>query len=134
MRSGAGHARILVALVALAGCGSDSLAPTMANVAGTYVATVLHGPGDDILAEGGSLTLVLDASGSVTGSFFVPASLGGPTTLDMAGTFSLTGSTVRFSQAADSFVRDVDWIWDDDSLEANWDTGVGSASARLQRQ
>jgi hypothetical protein len=101
---------------------------------GTYVATVLLGPGnEDLLAAGGSLTLMLGADGSVAGSFFIPASLGGPNTVDMAGTFSLAGNVVTFSQSADSFVRDVDWIWADDGLEANWDTGVGRASARLER-
>jgi len=134
-RSSPAHTRFwLVVLATLVGCGSDALAPTLRNVAGTYVATVLLGPGDDVLAAGGSLTLTLGVDGSVAGSFFIPASLGGPTTADMAGTFTLSGNTVTFSQAADTFVRDVTWTWEDGILEANWDTGVGSASARLERQ
>ncbi|MGE0159168.1 MAG: hypothetical protein AB7T31_07110 [Gemmatimonadales bacterium] len=110
------------------GCGSDSLAPTLENIAGTYEATYFVGGGNDVLAAGGSLTLILGADGSVAGSLFVPAGVGGPFTADMDGTFTVSGNTLVISQPVDTFVKDATWTWDDGEL-----TGESSAAGVLVR-
>jgi len=56
-------------------CGSDALAPTLEDIAGTYEATSFVGAGDDILGAGGSLTLTLKVDGSVSGTMSIPASV-----------------------------------------------------------
>ena len=106
-----------------AACGGDSTEPTMPptppppqapSVAGTYNATQFTLSGavtGDVIAAGGNLTLTLATGGAVTGSLFIPASLAGGTEFnaDMAGTYTVTGDTLRFTQSADSFVRDMVW-------------------------
>lgn len=124
------RARNFLLLAALAGCGSNALAPTLENIAGTYEATSFVGGGNDVLAAGGSLTLILGTDFSVAGTLFVPASVGGPFTADMTGTFTLSGNTLTISQSADSFVRDADWTWDDGTLEGTF----GDGAVRLERQ
>lgn len=63
----------------------------------------------DVLAAGGSLTITLTANGTTTGQLFVPAALNGgtPLTESMDGTFTPSSGVVTFSQAADTFVRDM---------------------------
>src|SRR6266566_4781292 len=93
---------VLVTLpLLLAACGDDSTGP--ASVAGQYAATT------DVLAAGGSLTITLTANGTTPGQLFVPAALNGgtPLTASMDGTFTLSNGVVTFSQAADTFVRDM---------------------------
>jgi len=90
---------------------SDSTDPGMTAVAGSYEATsftttTTGGTPNDELADGASLALVLNANGTVTGSLVAP--FGSPS-MDMAGTWSRSGNTVSFSQAADTFVRDMDF-------------------------
>ena len=84
-------------------------------MAGAYVATtfmVQDAQVRDVLAAGGSLQLNLAASGATTGQLFVPASItgGSDLTASMAGTFRLSGTIVQFDQAADTFVRDMDFV------------------------
>jgi hypothetical protein len=58
----------------------------------------------DQLAQGASLILVLSASGSVSGVLDMPND---NVNEDMTGTWTLNGSTITFSQSADTFVRDM---------------------------
>ena len=64
---------------------------------------------DDWLARGAFLDLTINADGVVEGQLFIPdgQANGTPLNADMFGSWSLKGSTVRFSQAADTFVRDM---------------------------
>ncbi len=66
----------------------------------------------DALAEGATLSLVLRVGGRVTGALFIPASVtgGDDLTADMAGSWSKTGDTVRFSQVSRTFVSEVAWL------------------------
>ena len=123
----------LLIVFSSASCGSDPVAPTMETIAGAYEATSFVAEGADILAAGGSLSLVLDANGTVSGSFFVPASVGGPLQADMAGTYSISGTSVAFTQEADTFVRDASWIWMNGVLEGSFGTGPGAVSVSLER-
>ena len=93
--------------------GDASFAPSVNNLAGTYTAitfrTTSSGIITDQLATGSSLTITLTANGTTTGRLLVPggAEDGGDLDADMAGTWTLMGSTVRFVQTADTFVRDI---------------------------
>jgi len=103
-----------VLLCALASCGGDPVG--VGAIIGAYVATTFtltqgsQAP-TDVLAAGGSLNITLGGDGSTTGQLSIPASLNGGSALiaSMAGTFSLSGTTVTFDQAADTFVRDIDF-------------------------
>jgi len=101
------------AVVTISACGRNPFTPTVADMAGTYSATTFTSTNGatttDHLAVGGSLTLTLGPDGTTTGRLFVPAGAegGGDLDADMAGTWTLTGSTVDFAQAADTFVRDM---------------------------
>lgn len=98
---------VLSGLVAGAAC-DDSTGLDREDIAGTYTATTFTtttgGVTTDELDEGASLDLVLSANGNTTGSLVAP---GGSPTLSMAGSWSLSGNTVTFSQQADSFVRNM---------------------------
>lgn len=110
--------RRLIALgaVSLLACGGDDgpVGPTVAEVAGTYTATTFTGTQGgtttDLLAAGASVTATLAPDGTSTGRLFVPATVsGGLGTVDedLGGTWQLNGTTVRFNQAADTFLRDL---------------------------
>ncbi|HEX2781108.1 MAG TPA: hypothetical protein VHM30_16530 [Gemmatimonadaceae bacterium] len=101
---------VLIALVT-AGCGGDDpVAPS--NPAGAYTATSFTttdgGTTTNVLAAGGSISLVLTAQGATTGHLFVPASVTGDVDVndDLSGTWTQNGSTVHLSHAADTFLRD----------------------------
>jgi hypothetical protein len=98
-----------------AACGSDkSTGPDMGDVAGSYEAAVLtatqDGTAHDFIAAGATIHLVLDEDGTTAGHFFVPASdlsNGEAVDADMAGSWTLDGTTVHISQSADTFIRDL---------------------------
>jgi hypothetical protein len=100
-----------IALGSIVAC-SEGTSPTMAGVAGAYSASVFttttSGTTTNEIARGSSLTLLLSAQGTVTGSLVIPAD---GVDEDMAGTWSLNGSTVTFNQSADTFVRDMDFTF-----------------------
>jgi hypothetical protein len=97
--------------LALAACDDDPTAP--ADLTGAYEATSFTatsgGTTTDVLAAGGSFTITLTPQGTTTGRLFIPASVTGEGDLDsnLAGTWMQSGSTVQFSHAADTFVRDM---------------------------
>jgi hypothetical protein len=116
-----------LAAVALAGCGGDDnpFSPTVANVAGTYNATLFTATigsqqPTNLLSLGATVHVVLNPDGTTTGHIFVP-DLGqedGELDADLTGTWTLSGSTVTFSQTADTFIRDVEFTAAQNSLES----------------
>jgi len=139
------HRVRLLALVTLAsalvsGCGSDS--PTQpSSLAGTYVATEFRvtptgQPTIDVLAAGGSLSVTIASDNTANGSLSIPASVAGtPFNASMAGTVVQSGSTVKFQQTADTFVRDLTFSIVGNTLQAtNQVAGVGSFAITLTRQ
>lgn len=101
------------------GCGDDPSAPGLdaAAVAGDYSAIQFVGEGEDVLAAGGSLVLGLSPDGTVSGQMKVPATIsGGPIQADMSGSFRVSGDRVTFQQAADTFVRDTEWVFSGGTL------------------
>lgn len=74
----------------------------------------------DALAEGATLSLVLEQGGRVNGSLFMPASIVGPEdlTADMAGTWVKRGDTIQFNQIMRTFVSEIPWILSPETLTA----------------
>ena len=117
---------------ALLGCSDSTTEPT--SIAGSYTAstftlTPTGSTSRDVLAAGGSLTINIASSNAITGTLNVPASVTGGSAFvaDMAGTATVTGSTVRFTQSADTFVRDLNWTIQGNTLRVTNQT-AGSAS------
>lgn len=103
-------------LAAFAACRiAEPFVPTPDNMAGSYTATQLVTADSvgfiDWLAAGGSLTLTLNADGKTTGRLFLPGGAvgGGDVDADMTGTWLLYGTTVQLGQAAETFVRGMDF-------------------------
>jgi hypothetical protein len=120
---------MLLLAAAISACG-DSNDPS-ASLAGSYTATTLRitptgGPPADVLAGGGSLTLTIDAQNQVTGNLSVPPSIDGGIEASMAGTAIVTGSTVRFDQTADTFVRDLTFAIAGSQLGADQTLSTGT--------
>ncbi len=123
----------LATVLLLIACGDDPTEPrlTMDLVAGDYVAedefgamtftTTEDGQTVDWLAGGASLTIQLARDGSTEGRLFVPGADedGSDFDADLAGTWTLVGDTVRFSHAADTFVRDMPFAVQDGRLEGD---------------
>jgi len=90
-----------------------SVAPTIEAVSGAYHATTFTarqaGATTDFLTAGGSITLTLTVSGTTSGRVFVPGGgdTGGDFDEDLAGTWTLQGSTVTLDHPADTFLRDM---------------------------
>ena len=126
------YATLFATASALVACGSDS--PTQTEtLAGTYTATTFRVTPTgqamvDVLAQNGALSITIAPDNSTTGSLLVPSTVAGGTALlaSMLGTASRTGSTVRFQQTADTFVRDLAWTVSGTTLQVN-DLAAGSA-------
>jgi hypothetical protein len=106
-------APIFLGIAAMIACGSDSTGPPSPLVgsynAVVFVTTGSSGQTNQILA-GSTLSINLSPNFSTTGHLHVAASAGAPALdADMAGTWTQTGSTVTFSQAADTFVHNMNF-------------------------
>ena len=106
----------LLGALALASCSvGDPFAPTVDNMAGTYAASQIVTADAsgfvDWIDVGGTLSLTLSADGKTSGRLFLPGGAAGGADLDadMAGTWLLVGHTIQFGQAAETFVRAIDF-------------------------
>jgi hypothetical protein len=124
----------------LTGCGSDTPSQP-SSIAGAYTATVFRvtptgQPPIDVLAQGGSLSVTIASDNTASGTLSLPASVAGtPVTASMTGTVVQTGTTVRFEQTADTFVRDLTFMVVGNTLQAtNQVAGVASFTITLTRQ
>lgn len=109
----------LATVVALAAAGCDKDDPVSpANAAGTYHATTFRAiegsTTTNVLAAGGSISLVLTPQGTTTGHLFVPASVTGDVDIDedLAGTWTQSGGIVQLNHNADTFLRDMPFTVD----------------------
>jgi hypothetical protein len=125
MRAVTRAVRASAVALALGACGGeDSFSPTVETVAGSYTArtlTLTSAVGTtDLLALGSTVAITLATDGTTSGRLFVPggAEDGSDLDLDLAGTWTLVGTTVRFDQTADSFIRDVDFTAAPNQLNA----------------
>ena len=103
---------LLIGLPALLLACGGSDEPSSSPYAGSYVATSWTTTGnsghqDQILA-GSTLQITLAPNGTTTGHLHFAATTANPVfDADMAGTWAVSGNVVDFTQAADSFVRDM---------------------------
>ncbi len=122
MRSSTLRSASLALTIALAACGDD-FSPTVENVAGSYSASTFTYRTDagttDLLAAGAVVSIDLAEDGTTTGEIFVEdgGEGGGDLEADLAGTWTLSGSTVTFDQAADTFIRDLEFTAGEDVLD-----------------
>ena len=98
--------------LATVACGSDSTAPSDKPPAGHYTATSFVTTGNsgqtNEIAAGSTLELDLLPGGATTGHLHIAdGGNGQPVDADMAGTWTVSGTTVTVSQAADTFVRNM---------------------------
>lgn len=99
-------------LLAIAGLSSCSESTSASSVAGSYSAIIFMTTGSsgqtNHLVAGSTFDITLDADGTTSGHLHIAAS-GGEPALDasMAGTWRQTGDVIDFTQAADTFVRDM---------------------------
>lgn len=102
---------LLLGLVLGAAACGDSTSP--GSVAGSYnaiifVTTPTGGSVRNELQAGSSLTLNLSSNGTMSGHLHLAANGSTPVfDADMAGTWSLNGDVLTFTQAADTFVRNM---------------------------
>ena len=102
---------VLLGAVAMIGC-NDVTSLSRNGPAGNYTAIILvsteNSVPTNVLAGGGSFTLNLAGNGTTSGRLYIVASGATPgVDADMAGTWTRNGDTVEFTQAADTFVRDM---------------------------
>jgi hypothetical protein len=103
-------APVLLGIAALGACG-DSTSPGN-SPAGSYTAIIFITTGSsgqtNQLLIGSSLNITLATNGTTSGHLHLAASNGNPAfDADMAGSWTRNGNLVDFTQAADTFVRDM---------------------------
>lgn len=133
---------VALAAAIFAGCDDVPTGPSMAEVAGSYQATVfqIHQGLDtiDILADSGRIDIVLDADGTTTGELFVPDDTGGGGDFlaDLAGTWRIRGSLITFDHSANTFIRDMPFFYDEDDgvIEGQQDFGGPLIIVVLERR
>lgn len=131
---------IVLILPALLACG-DATSPTIATVAGSYVATLFTvqdgaTPAEDLIAGGGLITLTLRTDRTTSGRLFVPGGgeMGQDFDVDLAGTWTLDGTIVTLDHAADTFLRDMPLTVANNRLEGQHIFGSATVSVELERQ
>lgn len=110
-------------LLLLSGCGDNPNDPTQQIVAGSYTATALSVTRSnttvEMLEAGAFIEITLTTQGQTTGRLVTPAefSESGQTEEDnLSGTWTLNGDKVRFSHAADTYLRDTEFRVDGNIL------------------
>jgi hypothetical protein len=111
--------------VLLLACGSSTTAPSGNSAAGSYspiLWVTVGGSGQTSeLQVGSTLTLNLNADGTTSGHLHIAATAARPAfDADMAGTWTQTGTTIRISQSADTFIRDTPFEMSPDPV-SGWD-------------
>lgn len=125
---------IVVLVLIFIGCNdsaTDSNSElTPDDVAGQYETTTLTlqqgNETIDILAVGGFVELTLNADQTTEGRLFFPDTLGlveddvpGDFDVSLAGTYTISGTTIDFDHPGDTFVRDFLWTYDNGTLSTN---------------
>lgn len=128
-----------LSLVAITGCGDDGFEPTVDNVSGSYVATVLTveetSGTTDYLAFGATMEVTLHPDGTVDGQFFVPSLGPGGSDIDVAlgGAWSLDGNQVTIESIQDTFLQDVVFTATEGRLDGEFVGNGVSVQVRLEK-
>ena len=148
------YAMIPMLLFAAAAC-SDASGPSLSATAGTYAAvrdadqdvgalvftTTAGGVETNWLDRGAAIDLVLRSDGTTAGRLFIPdidPETGEPqagTDLDesLAGSWAISGNRVSLDHGADTFLRDMEFIVNANSLTATDTFGGMEIRVVLQR-
>ena len=141
MRSIFSRSAILGMTLAVLACGGDdddSFSPTTETVAGDYSASVFTLTSSvgttDLLGLGATVDVSLAPGGTTTGRLFVPGGEedGSDLDVDLAGTWTLTGTTVTFN-GADTFIRDLDFTAGPTTLTGEGEFGGGALRLVLKK-
>ena len=124
MTPGTAVRRAALALsLALAACGGDDdgFSPSMSNVSGTYHATTFTAGPTNLLVLGATVDVTLASNGTTTGHLSVPTAgdNGGTLEEDLAGTWTLSGNTVTFSQSAGTLIQGATFTAEENRLTGN---------------
>ena len=127
----------LSALGLLLGCDTTEPSP-IAGIwsATTFTFTESGKPPADVLAQGGGLTITVSSSNRTHGSLTIPSTITNGATVveNMAGTATISGTTVEFQQEADTFVRDVTWTLSGSTLVTSSTVSGVTLNITLTRQ
>jgi hypothetical protein len=128
-------AAVLASSLSVACNGTEAPIIPNQNIVGSYVATRFivtptGKPAINVLTLGGALTIDINASKQTTGALTMPAGVFGPDAVNqsMAGTVEQSGYTVVFVQAANTFIRSVEWLAGGGTIQ----TDVSDGSARIE--
>jgi len=122
------------------GCGCSPVpSPVGSWIATQFEVTPTGQAPINVLAAGGSLTITMGTDLVTSGTLSIPASANAGNALNatMAGTYSfeLMASEVRFTQTADTFVRDLTWQFPGNALSVtNQTAGSAAFTITLHRQ
>ena len=111
--------------------------PAGSDVAGSYVASTFTTQDStgvtDQIGRGASIELVLDTSGVTSGRLFVPGGSedGSDFDADLEGTWTLRADTVEFNQTADTFIRDMPFLFLSDSDGLSGEETFGGTLVRV---
>jgi len=115
--------------------------PSMSEVAGAYTATsftLTEGSATPVneLSAGATADIVLAPNGTTTGELFIPGGNddGSDFTASLAGSWTLSDNTVHFSQTADTFIRDMAFTVDGNTLVGDETFGTNRIRLTLTRQ
>ena len=117
--------RVLVFGLFVAGAACEDPLTPQERIAGRYEATTLMvtrgGVTFDALAAGADLEITLHENGTTNGYFFAPGGDedGGDFAADLTGTWLTNNDRVTFSHGADTFLRDVEFLVQDNQLVSN---------------
>lgn len=97
---------------------------TPERISGSYEASqfdmyVENGPSQNILREGGHLTLTLGADRTVSGRMLIPGSLsstGDRVDVDLSGTFAIEEGRITFELDSTTFIEETAWYYANGSL------------------
>lgn len=104
-----GFTALLLGVAGLSSCGEST---GSSPVVGSYTSIIFMTTGSsgqtNQLLAGSSFNITLQADGTTSGHLHIAASGGEPAfDADMTGTWRQTGDVIDFTQAADTFVRDM---------------------------
>ena len=107
---------MLVATLITGGCNDVTFGGLSEDdLAGRYEASAIliieGGTSTNIVEQGATIDILLNANGSTTGTMFIPGGNddGSNLTASLAGSWDYNGSMVTFSHSADTFLRDMDF-------------------------
>ena len=114
-------ARGIGAIGVLLAFGCDDSSGPDDSPAGAYHATSLvsteSGQSTNHIANGSTIDLTLTSQGTTSGLFHIVTSAAGPgLDANLAGTWTINGSTVELDGSADTFMRDMEFTYNGNTL------------------